>query len=116
MAAQTATQTRIADRQLDRDSGSYRHHGVGGAFFRPAEDISLMRISPSGMSRHSSSGTLDAPAREASPVRFARAGSSGLAASGGEAAAATAYRGPFGHLGEDPDFDAAAVTTDHIVE
>lgn len=76
------------------------------------------RLSSSGMSRRGSNGELDVNVplhREGSSARFARAGSStgsGLSCLGADPANNTtvAYRGPFGHLGEDPDYDAAAVT------
>jgi hypothetical protein len=118
MATTSHHEVRFADAEPGR--GSVKHHGPGGAFFRPAEDISLMRLSSSGMSRRGSSGELDVNVplhREGSPARFARAGSSGsgLSSLGADPANNTcvAYRGPFGHLGEDPDYDAAAVTTNH---
>jgi hypothetical protein len=108
------------------------HHGPGGVFKNQPADNCLMRLSPSGMSRRSTSGELDVEGplhaqREGSfgsrsgsmtaASRFQRQNGStgnGLSALGGvERSESGAYRGPFGAEGEDPDHDHAAVMTVH---
>ncbi len=75
------------------------------------------------MSRRGSSGELDVNVplhREGSSTRFSRANSSAgssLSSLGADPAnnITVAYRGPFGRVGDDPDFDGAAVTTGALI-
>jgi hypothetical protein len=129
--APPAHEIRFADLQ-ERARSCTLHHGPGGVHKCQPADNCLMRLSPSGMSRQSTSGELDVEGplhaqREGSPAsrsssmtaasRFQRANGStgsGLSALGGfERSESGAYRGPFGAAGEDPDHDYAAVMTVH---
>mmetsp|Transcript_19520 Transcript_19520/g.58994 ORF Transcript_19520/g.58994 Transcript_19520/m.58994 type:complete len:106 (+) Transcript_19520:559-876(+) len=92
-----------AEHRSPQNMASREKPSIRGAFVQPAADISIMRLSSSGMSR--CSGDLDKL-----QSRMGRSGSnSSLTVEG----SSTSYRGPFGHLGADPDADFASKTVEH---